>query len=71
MHEYASGVTSTPKDELFYSCKRRKFIGHNKVKICKLWSQNFKFLGQKIGYPNDHLCFATKVEMQIFIKHLF
>jgi len=46
-------------------------MGQNEVKICKLWSQNFKFLGQKIGYPNDHLCFATKVEMQIFIKHLF
>ena len=28
--------TSTPKAELFCSCKRRKFIGQNTVKICKL-----------------------------------
>jgi len=49
VHEYASGLTSTPKAELFCSCKRRKFIGQNKVKTCKLLSQNFKFLGQKIG----------------------
>ena len=36
VRKYASGLTSTPKAELFYSCKRRKFIGQNKVKICKL-----------------------------------
>jgi len=36
VHEYASGLTSTPKADLFSSCKRRKFIGQNKVKICKL-----------------------------------
>jgi len=36
VHEYASGLTSTPKAELFCSCKRRKFIGQNKVIICKL-----------------------------------
>jgi len=54
VHEYASGLTSTPKDELFCSCKCRKFIGQNEVKICKLWSQNFKFLGQNIGCPNYH-----------------
>jgi len=36
VHEYASGLTLTPKVELFCSCKRRKFIGQNKVKICKL-----------------------------------
>jgi len=33
VHEYASGLTSTPKTELFCSCKRRKFTGWNKVKI--------------------------------------
>jgi len=33
MHEYASGLTSTPKGKLFCSCKRRKFIGQKKVKI--------------------------------------
>jgi len=36
VHEYASGLTSTSKVELFCSCKSRKFIGRNKVKICKL-----------------------------------
>ena len=36
VHEYASGLTSTPKAELFCSWKRRQFIGQNKVKICKL-----------------------------------
>jgi len=51
VHEYTSALTSTPKAELFCSCKRRKFIGQNKAKICKLESQNFKFLGQKIGCP--------------------
>jgi len=35
-YEYASGLTSTPKAELFCSCKRRKFIGENNVKIWKL-----------------------------------
>jgi len=54
VHEYASGLTSTPKGELFCSCKNRKFIGQNKVQICKLLSQNFKFLGQKIGCPSHH-----------------
>jgi len=33
VYEYAFGLTSTPKDEIFCSCKRRKFIGQNKVKI--------------------------------------
>jgi len=31
--EYTSGLTSTPKAELFCSCKRRKFIGQNKAKF--------------------------------------
>ena len=53
MHEYASGLTTTPKAELFCNCKPRKFIGQHKVKIFKLQSQNFKFLGQKIGCPSD------------------
>jgi len=53
VHECTSGLTSTPKAELFCSYKRWKFIGQNKVKICKLESQNLKFLGQKIGCPND------------------
>jgi len=42
VHEYASGLTSTPKNfavananDSFCSCKRRKFIGQNKVKICQ------------------------------------
>jgi len=52
VREYASESTSTLKAELFRSCKRRKFIGQSKVKICKLWSQNFEFLGQKIGCPS-------------------
>ena len=47
-HEHTFGLTSTPKAELFCSCKRRKFIGQNKVKICKLLSQNFKLLGHKL-----------------------
>ena len=51
VHKYAT----TPKAELFCSCKRRKFVGQNKVKICKLQSQSFKLLGQKIGCPSDHL----------------
>jgi len=33
VHEYTSGLSSTPKAEIF--CKRRKFIGQNEVKICK------------------------------------
>jgi len=38
MHEYASELTTTPKAELFCSCKRRKIIGQNQnnIKICKL-----------------------------------
>jgi len=36
VHEYASGLTATPKAELFRSCKHRKCIGQNEVKICKL-----------------------------------
>jgi len=40
VHECDSELTSTPKAELFCSCKRRKFIG-----------QNFKFLSQKLGCP--------------------
>jgi len=28
--------------------------------MCKLWSQNFQFLGQKIGRPNDN-----KTEMNV------
>ena len=48
MHEYAFGLTSTPKAEIFYSSKRRKFIVQNKVKISKLQSQNFTFLAQKL-----------------------
>jgi len=35
MNEYASGLTLTPEVELFCNWKRRKFIGQNKVKICK------------------------------------
>jgi len=32
----------------------QKSIGQNKVKIRKLQSQNFMFLGQKIGCPNHN-----------------
>jgi len=38
-----------------FNWKRRKLIGQNKVKICKLWSQNFKFLDQKIVCPSDDI----------------
>jgi len=54
VYEYTSGLTSTPKAELFCSCKRRKSIDQNRVKICKLQSQNFKFLGQTIGCPINY-----------------
>jgi len=35
VHEYAYELTTpkTPKAELFFSCKRRKFIGQNRDKI--------------------------------------
>ena len=71
--KYASGLTSTPKAELFCSCKRRKFIGQNKVKICKLQSQNFKFLGKKIGCPihNTQLFCTTSIAMKIYTDVLF
>jgi len=36
VHEHTYGLTTTPKAELLCSCKRRKFIDQNKVKICKL-----------------------------------
>jgi len=36
IHEYASGLIPIPKTELFCSCKHRKSIGQNKVKIYKL-----------------------------------
>jgi len=36
VQEHASGLTSTPKAELFCNCKGKKFIGQNKVKIFKL-----------------------------------
>jgi len=36
VHEYGSGLTATPKAELFCSCKRRKSIGQNKVKSFEL-----------------------------------
>jgi len=34
--EYASELTTTPKTELICICKCGKFVGKNKVKICKL-----------------------------------
>ena len=45
MHEYTSGSTSTPKAELFCSCKRRKFIGQEKSKFVnyKVKILSFKF----------------------------
>jgi len=45
--EYASGLTSTPKAELFCSCNCRKFIGQNKVKI-------LSFQVKRIGCPSYH-----------------
>jgi len=36
MNEYASGLTSTRKAELFCNCKHRKFIGQIKVKNYQL-----------------------------------
>jgi len=65
VHEYASGLTSSTKTELFCSCKRKKFIGQNKVKICKLLSQNFKFLCQKFG------CLLIKQHTFAFSKETF
>jgi len=41
MNEYVSGLTSTPKAELFCNCKRRKCIGQNKVKIYVFRSENW------------------------------
>jgi len=35
VYKYASGLTST-RAELFCNCKRRQFVGQNKVKIRKL-----------------------------------
>jgi len=35
MDEYAGGLISTPKAELFCSCKHRKFIDQNKAKFYK------------------------------------
>jgi len=34
--KYASGLTATPKAELFCRCKRRKSIWQNKVKSFEL-----------------------------------
>ena len=36
MHGHTSGLTWEPNTELFCSCKGRRFIGLNKVKVCKL-----------------------------------
>jgi len=44
VHEYASRLASKPRAELFCSCKRRKFVGQNEVKIVS-------FQLNKIGYP--------------------
>ena len=66
MHEYASKLTSTPEAE-FCSCKSRKFVGQNKVKICNLYNQNFKFLVQKIGCPADQ----TPGQWLLAIIHVF
>ena len=41
MHEHASGLTATPKGVLFCSCKCRKFIGQNKVKILSFQVKEF------------------------------
>jgi len=38
-----------------FNWKHRRLIGQNKVKVCKLWSQNFKYLGQKIVCPRDDI----------------
>jgi len=35
------GLTSTPKAELFCSCKCRKFIGQNRVKILSFQVKEF------------------------------
>jgi len=48
VHQDVSQLTSTLKAEFFYSCKRRKFIGQNKVKMCKLQTQNLKSLVKKL-----------------------
>ena len=67
-HEYASKLTSTPRAVLFCSCKCRKFIGQNEVKICKLWSQNFKFLGQKIDCLSYNVLHSNELNLAILAK---
>jgi len=36
VHEYACELNKKPKAELFCTCKRRKIISQNTVKICEL-----------------------------------
>ena len=47
-----------------FSCKHRKLVGQNKVKIYKSQFKNFKFLGQKIGFLSYkswcQVCFSKK-----------
>jgi len=50
VHEYAFELTSTPKPELFCIFKRRKLASQKKSKFAN-YSQNFKFLGEKICCP--------------------
>jgi len=54
VQKYASGLPQRLRLNHFAVAKRRNFIGQNKVKICKLSSQNFKFSGKKFGCPTHN-----------------
>jgi len=53
MHEYAFEFAKTLKAQWYCSCKRRKFVSQDTVKICKLQSHNFKISGQTISCLTD------------------
>ena len=66
MHKCTSGLTSTPKAELFCCCKRWKFIGQNKVKICTTFVLSFSFPSWKSTIsPIKHRCRFQKIFHQL------
>jgi len=66
VHKCTSGLTSTPKVELFYCCKRWKFIGQNKVKICTTFVLSFSFPSWKSTIsPIKHRCRFQKIFHQL------
>jgi len=50
---------------------QRKFIGRNKVKICKLYSQNFTFLEQKFIVLIITQSAASKAGIYVILKPFF